>query len=293
MGLSVHGMIQALWAASTGPGGETEPDPDRGGQNKPKKTGNDPYDIDWPDDPLPDKPAGGVWDPGAGVDPPSPPGGGSGEWRYGGDWFDSLTGGCNKFDPLAGIPKLSQAELDRLDLIESLRNLRQTLIDAWVDQGYPVEALELAFIDPGSVGPGGNQTHVGVNTQTAFQPDATGYNQLVASKSGFEYKETGWEPGTFGYVHYGLMLMYVAGAFNSPASAWPGDDPGKGPSGTEWRGRPGSVPGDGHGNYYNPTTGESFRPDLNHPEPIGPHWDYRDSDGNWHRIRPDGEVVPK
>ena len=56
---------------------------------------------------------------------------------------------------------------------------------------------------------------------------------------------------------------------------FPGTDPSKAPKGYEWRGKPGSKPGSKDGNWYNPETGESLRPDLNHPEPIEPHWDYR------------------
>jgi len=74
---------------------------------------------------------------------------------------------------------------------------------------------------------------------------------------------------------------------------YPGSDPTKAPPGTEWRGQPGSTPGSPEGSYYNPSTGESFRPDLNHPDPIGPHWDYRAPDGTWYRIMPDGTVIPK
>jgi hypothetical protein len=74
---------------------------------------------------------------------------------------------------------------------------------------------------------------------------------------------------------------------------WPGDDPTKAPEGTEWRGKPGSTQGDKDGNFYNPTTKESYRPDLDHSEPIGKHWDYRAADGKWYRIYPDGRVVPK
>ena len=74
---------------------------------------------------------------------------------------------------------------------------------------------------------------------------------------------------------------------------WPGKDPTKAPPGTEWRGQPGSTPGNGKGSYYNPNTGESFHPDLNHPDPIGPHWDYVAPDGSEYRIMPDGTVVPK
>ena len=50
----------------------------------------------------------------------------------------------------------------------------------------------------------------------------------------------------------------------------------------EWRG-----PAD-KGSWYNPKTGESMRPDLNHPAPIKPHYDYRAPDGTWYRIFEDG-----
>ena len=55
-----------------------------------------------------------------------------------------------------------------------------------------------------------------------------------------------------------------------PKPKYPGDDPTKAPDGTEWRGKPGSKPGDKVGNYHNQNTGESYRPDLNHDPPIGP-----------------------
>ena len=52
--------------------------------------------------------------------------------------------------------------------------------------------------------------------------------------------------------------------------AYPGDDPTISPGkGWEWCG-----PSD-KGSWYNPKAGESLRPDLNHPEPIGSHWDYK------------------
>lgn len=72
-----------------------------------------------------------------------------------------------------------------------------------------------------------------------------------------------------------------------------GSDPAKAPPGTEWRGKPGSTPGSVEGNYYNPKTGESYHPDLSHPDPIGPHWDYRAPDGKWYRVLPDGTMQPK
>ena len=65
---------------------------------------------------------------------------------------------------------------------------------------------------------------------------------------------------------------------------YPGDDPGVAPEGYEWRGR--GPQGSPAGNYYNPETGESLHPDLNHKPPIGPHWDYWNPDGVKFRIFP-------
>ena len=73
-----------------------------------------------------------------------------------------------------------------------------------------------------------------------------------------------------------------------PNVSYPGDDPHTPPGkGWEWRG-----PAD-KGSYYNPKTGESMRPDLDHGQPIGPHWDYKAPDGKWYRLYPDGSIVPK
>ncbi|MBQ7171520.1 MAG: hypothetical protein IJR89_04505 [Clostridia bacterium] len=69
-----------------------------------------------------------------------------------------------------------------------------------------------------------------------------------------------------------------------------GNDPLKPPNGSEWRG-PG-TPGSKKGNYYNPNTRESLSPDLEHPDPIGPHWDYKGPTGKF-RLFPDGTILPK
>jgi RHS repeat-associated protein len=51
-------------------------------------------------------------------------------------------------------------------------------------------------------------------------------------------------------------------------------------------------------NWYNPHTGESLRPDLSHPPPVGPHYDYHlrpgpfGPGGSW-RWYPDGRFEPK
>ena len=77
----------------------------------------------------------------------------------------------------------------------------------------------------------------------------------------------------------------------TPDVTYPGDDPTKAHEGTEWRGS--GEQGSKQGNYYNPKTGESWHPDLDHPEPIGPHWDYKDSNGTWWRIGKDNIPVLK
>lgn len=68
------------------------------------------------------------------------------------------------------------------------------------------------------------------------------------------------------------------------APPYPGDDPNKAP-GPEWEKK--------DRNWYNPETDESLSPDLKHPEPYGPHWDWKKSSGKWYRLYPDGRVEPK
>jgi hypothetical protein len=82
------------------------------------------------------------------------------------------------------------------------------------------------------------------------------------------------------------------GEFQSPYG-FPGSDSTHPPPGFEWSGQPDSSPGGQFGNWYNKTTGKSLRPETWHPEPIGPHWDYRDPSGKWYRIFPDGTMSPR
>lgn len=44
--------------------------------------------------------------------------------------------------------------------------------------------------------------------------------------------------------------------------------------------------------WYNPATKESLHPDLNYPDPIGPHWDYIDPMKQRFRILPNGNISP-
>ena len=97
-----------------------------------------------------------------------------------------------------------------------------------------------------------------------------------------------WVFGVIARFWPGRTAAKVAGKFK-----FPGYNPAKAPKGFEWKGKPGSAPGSKDGNWFNPKTRESLRPDLNHPDPIGPHWDYKDPSGKWWRIFEDGSNVPK
>jgi hypothetical protein len=69
-------------------------------------------------------------------------------------------------------------------------------------------------------------------------------------------------------------------------------DPSVSPGpGWEWRGA--GPPGSERGAWYNPTTRETLHPDLDHPGPIGPHYDWRSPDGYFYRVFPDGRILPR
>ena len=90
-----------------------------------------------------------------------------------------------------------------------------------------------------------------------------------------------------------LPAVFESEETEVPDVEYPGDDPTKAPEGSEWKGS--GEPGSKKGNYYNPKTDESWHPDLDHPKPIGPHWDYnyRGSGSQGWRVFPDGKIVPK
>lgn len=69
-------------------------------------------------------------------------------------------------------------------------------------------------------------------------------------------------------------------------------DPSR-PPGPGWAWRGPGQPGSGQGAWYNPQTGESMHPDMQHPPPIGPHFDYIDAAGVRWRIFPDGRIEHK
>lgn len=67
------------------------------------------------------------------------------------------------------------------------------------------------------------------------------------------------------------------------------------PPGPGWEWRPtGSTPGCPNGGWFNPGTGESLHPDLDHAPPKPPHWDWVDPWGNQWEYYPDtGVWLPK
>jgi RHS repeat-associated protein len=104
-----------------------------------------------------------------------------------------------------------------------------------------------------------------------------------------------------GPVAGGIAACVLAGVCSLSEPETP-DAPADGPpipdkpdqcpgEGWEWRGKQ-PVGGD-KGAWHNPETGESLHPDLDHPAPIGPHWDYTDRNGKGWRIFPDGRREPK
>jgi len=73
---------------------------------------------------------------------------------------------------------------------------------------------------------------------------------------------------------------------------YPGNDPAKPPGeGFIWIGK--RMVGFRGGHWFNPRTRESWYPDIEHPEPIGPHWDYTDPKENEFRVFADGRIEPK
>jgi RHS repeat-associated protein len=70
------------------------------------------------------------------------------------------------------------------------------------------------------------------------------------------------------------------------------EDPSQ-PPGPDWEWKGTGPPGSSEGSWINPGTGEKLHPDLEHPEPVGPHFDYEPPGDQKYRVDPDGKVSPK
>jgi RHS repeat-associated protein len=108
----------------------------------------------------------------------------------------------------------------------------------------------------------------------ALHSDETGGGEQIGTGGG-----TGGETGT---------ETLQVGPSGKPNFEDPSQSPGEG---WEWRGT--GAPGSSQGSWYNPGTGESLHPDLDHPGPIGPHYDYINGNGESYRINPNGDMTPK
>jgi hypothetical protein len=89
------------------------------------------------------------------------------------------------------------------------------------------------------------------------------------------------DPATGRFVSGPRPPTLPATAAESPGVGW------------EWRGAPGEPVGGARGAWFRPGTGETLHPDLGHPAPVGPHWDWRAPDGTFWRMFPDGTIVPR
>jgi RHS repeat-associated protein len=91
----------------------------------------------------------------------------------------------------------------------------------------------------------------------------------------------------------GAGVEAVAGmeTVESPSAMPNFNDPTQPPGpGWEWRGS--GEAGTSRGSWWNPETQESLHPDLGHPDPHGPHYDWQTPDGRY-RVFPDGRIEPK
>lgn len=96
-----------------------------------------------------------------------------------------------------------------------------------------------------------------------------------------------------------LLTLGAVATFASPVyadsaspSAYPPDFyDGTVAPGADWVWSGNGPPGSDLGAWFNPSTRESWHPDLNHPDEIRPHWDYRSPNGSFHRWFEDGRLV--
>jgi hypothetical protein len=88
-----------------------------------------------------------------------------------------------------------------------------------------------------------------------------------------------------------ILLDEPSSLIKPPVDKFPTDPTQPPAPGFQWKGN--GPPGSPQGNWHNPDTGENFHPDLDHPPPKGPHWDYDAPDGSSYRWYPDGRMEPK
>jgi hypothetical protein len=96
---------------------------------------------------------------------------------------------------------------------------------------------------------------------------------------------------------FALLLNSLSSASEKKKPPYNGQELGDDPANPnvedfEWRGK-GEV-GSRRGRWYNEETKESLHPDLDHPPPVKPHWDYKGPDfPEGARLNTDGTWEPK
>ena len=113
---------------------------------------------------------------------------------------------------------------------------------------------------------------------------AFGVNEIVAGATGTNYIQswTGMSDKLYNGLYIGLNIASDIGTiagnmYMKYNPRYPGNNPNRIPDGVNDRVNP-------KANYYNPKTGQSLRPDLQHAAPINPHWDWKDSNEDWWRL---------
>ena len=113
---------------------------------------------------------------------------------------------------------------------------------------------------------------------------AFGVNEIIAGATGTNYIQswTGMSDGLYNGLYIWLNIAsdigIIAGnMYMKYNPRYPGNNPNRIPDGFNDRVNP-------KANYYNPRTGQSLHPDLQHLAPINPHWDWKDSNGVWWRL---------
>ena len=135
---------------------------------------------------------------------------------------------------------------------------------------------------PGECGP----NKVSERIVTAPLTDAGAFSQQSFEIAAYSIFTTAFLSSI--YVTPKPLLGGSSSSLPQPDFSNPANSPGPG---WQWRGN--GPPGSPYGAWYNPVTRESLHPDLLHPPPIGPHYDWIAPGGARFRLFPDGSVVPK
>ena len=122
---------------------------------------------------------------------------------------------------------------------------------------------------------GGKKLFFGCPIPQALSTASTSTNLL--------HDELSWRSGNQDYVYFERMSKMGEEEKPPYDGKELGDDPTKCPGpGFEWKGT--GIPESGKGSWYNKETREHLHPDLDHPPPEKPHWDYIRPDKKQYRL---------